>query len=108
MELLTIPEAADALGIPVNRVHQQLRDGHLVGIRNEQGAKCVPAEFIDGGVVVKGLSSVITQLRDAHYADEEIVDWLFRPDDSLPGTPIGALRANRGSEVKRRAQIAGY
>ncbi|MDQ2749344.1 MAG: Rv2175c family DNA-binding protein, partial [Actinomycetota bacterium] len=60
------------------------------------------------GAVVKSLSSVITQLRDARYSDSEIVDWLFRADDSLPGTPIQALRENRGSEVKRRAQVAGY
>ncbi len=60
------------------------------------------------GPIVKHLPSVITQLRDARYADDEIVAWLFRDDDSLPGSPIDALRANRGSEVKRRAQVAGY
>jgi hypothetical protein len=108
VDLLTIPEAADVLGLPVNRVHQQLRDGHLVAARDESGARRVPAAFFLDGGIVKGLPSVITQLRDAHYADEEIVDWLFRADDSLPGTPIDALRANRSSEVKRRAQVAGY
>jgi hypothetical protein len=51
---------------------------------------------------------VIRLLRDAHFADDEIVDWLFRPDDSLDGSAIEALRANHGSEVKRRAQVAGY
>jgi hypothetical protein len=61
----------------------------------------------DGGVV-KSLVSVVTVLRDARFEDEEIVDWLFREDESLPGSPIEALRANRGSEVKRRAQVAGY
>jgi hypothetical protein len=29
---------------------------------------------------------------------------MFTPDESLPGRPIDALRENRGSEVKRRAQ----
>jgi hypothetical protein len=51
---------------------------------------------------------VITQLRDVRYSDDEIVEWLYREDDSLPGSPIEALRANRGSEVKRRAQVAGF
>jgi hypothetical protein len=51
---------------------------------------------------------VITVLRDARFTDDEIVEWLHRSDDSLPGSPIEALRANRGSEVKRRAQVAGY
>ena len=34
-------------------------------------------------------------------------DWLFT-DDDLPGRPIDALRENRGSEVKRRAQVLEY
>jgi hypothetical protein len=108
MELLPLPEVAEALGVPVTRVHQLVRDGHLVQIKNADGVRCVPALMIQNGAVVKWLPSVITQLRDARFADEEIIDWLFRADDSLPGSPIEALRANRGSEVKRRAQVAGY
>jgi hypothetical protein len=108
MELLTFPAVAEALGIPVNRVHQYVRDGHLVAVPNAAGVRCVPALLLQNGTVVKALPSVITMLRDAHFADHEIVAWLFREDDSLPGSPIEALRANRGSEVKRRAQIAGY
>jgi hypothetical protein len=108
MELLTLPAAAEALGLPITRIHQYVRDGHLVEVRDEAGKRCVPALLIQDGAVVKSLSSVITLLRDAQYEDAEIVDWLFREDDSLPGSPIEALRANRGSEVKRRAQVAGY
>jgi hypothetical protein len=108
MELLPLPEVAEALGVPVTRVHQLVRDGHLVQTKNADGVRCVPALMIQNGAVVKWLPSVITQLRDARFADEEIIDWLFRADDSLPGSPIEALRGNRGSEVKRRAQVAGY
>jgi hypothetical protein len=108
MELLRIPAAAAALGVPVTRVHQYLRDGQLVGVRDENGLRCVPALLVQDGVIVKSLPSVITQLRDARYSDSEIVEWLFRSDDSLPGAPIEALRENRGTEVKRRAQVAGY
>jgi hypothetical protein len=108
MELLTLPAAAEALGVPIGRVHQLVRDGQLVEIRNPEGVRCIPALLVQEGVVVKSLPSVITQLRDAQFADIEIVDWLFREDDSLPGSPIDALRANRGSEVKRRAQVAGF
>src|SRR4051812_13986270 len=106
MELLTFPAAAEALGIPAKRVQQLVRDGHLVAVPDESGARCIPALLVQDGVVVKSLPAVITMLRDARFADSEIVDWLFRTDDSLPGSPIEALRENRGSEVKRRAQVA--
>ena len=58
--------------------------------------------------MLKGLPSVITLLRDGGYNDEEIVAWLLRADDSLPGTPAQALAENRGTEVKRRAQAAAF
>ena len=108
MELLTLVEAAEGLGVPVNRVQLYVRDGQLLAVRDAAGVRHVPALFVQGGAIVKALPSVITLLRDARFEDAEIVDWLFRDDDSLPGSPIDALRANRGSEVKRRAQVAGY
>lgn len=108
MELLSIPDLAALIGVPVTRVHQYLRDGQLVAVRDAQGVRRIPAELVQDRAVVKHLPAVITQLRDARYEDAEIVDWLFRADESLPGSPIAALRANRGSEVKRRAQVAGY
>jgi hypothetical protein len=108
IELMAVPEAAEALGVLTRRVDQWIRDGVLVSIADAGGVRSVPAAFILDGAVVKGLPGVITLLRDAGYADTEIVTWLFRADDSLPGTPIQALRENRGTEVKRRAQVAGY
>lgn len=110
MELLTIPDVAAALGLPVNRVHQCLRDGELVGVRDAAGVRRVPARFVQDGAVVKSLPQVVRLLRDARFSDDEIVDWLFRPDDSglRFGSPIEELRADRGTEVKRRAQAAGF
>jgi Rv2175c C-terminal domain of unknown function len=108
MELLPVPEVAQLLGIPVNRVDQHVRDGHLIAVRGDDGVRGIPALMVQDGAVVKSLPAVITLLRDARYADTEIVDWLYREEDSLPGSPIEALRANRGTEVKRRAQVAGY
>ncbi len=109
IELQTFPEVADALGVPVTRVHQYVRDGNLVAIRDgDDGPRLIPAQFLDGNEIVKALDGVIRLLRDARFSDAEIVDWLYREDDTLPGTPIEALRRNHGREVKRRAQVAGY
>ena len=89
-------------------MHQLIKDGQLVVTTDEQGRRVLPRIFVAGGVVLKGLPSVITLLRDGGYADAEIVDWLLRADDSLPGTPAQALAENRGTEVKRRAQAAAF
>jgi hypothetical protein len=107
---LTVPDVAERLGLNVSRVHQLLRDGQLVAVRRE-GVLSIPADLIhqdaDGRpAVVKHLSGVLTLLRDARFTDPEIIDWLYEADDSLPGTPVAALRENRGTEVKRRAQAA--
>jgi hypothetical protein len=109
---LTVPEVAERLGLVVTRVHQLFRDGNLIAVRRD-GVLRVPADLISvdangRSAVVKHLSGVLTLLRDAGYADEEILGWLYTPDDSLPGTPAQALRENRGTEVKRRAQAAGF
>ena len=71
----------------------------------------IPAEFFDPSTkdgVVKGLAGTITLLTDAGFGDDEIVTWLWAADDTLPGRPIDALRENRGREVHRRAQAAGF
>lgn len=91
----------------VTKVHQLIREHQLLAVR-VQGVLRVPAEFIDDGLVVKGLPATITLLRDARYTDDEMLNWLFTEDDSLPGSPIQALRENRGREVHRRAQVAGF
>lgn len=104
---MSVGAAADLAGVDAANVQQWLRDGLLVGRRRPDGV-LVPAEFLAEAAPVKGLPGVITLLRDARFTDEEIIEWLFRADDSLPGAPIEALRANRGKEIKRRAQVAGY
>lgn len=104
---LTVPDVAAALDIPVTRVHQLLRDGALLAGRVD-GVLKIPADFLSDGVIVKGLTGTITLLRDAGYDDEAALRWLYRPDDSLPGTPVQALVENRGTEVKRRAQASAF
>lgn len=108
LELMPLPAVAELLDLPITRVHQLIRDGAVVAVSRPDQPRAIPAAFVGAEGPVKGLPAVITLLRDARFDDEEIVDWLFRADDSLPGTPIQALRENRGTEIKRRAQVAGY
>jgi excisionase family DNA binding protein len=105
---LTVPDVAEQLGIDVTKVRQLLREGKLLGIRDGEGPLRIPALFVQDGQVVKGLTAVITLLRDNRYADVEAIRWLFTAEDSLPGTPIQALVENRGTEVKRRAQASAF
>ncbi|WP_041939630.1 MULTISPECIES: Rv2175c family DNA-binding protein [Frankia] len=107
MDWLTLPDAATQLQVPVTRVRQMVRDRTMLA-RREGGVLRVPAEFISDGVVVKGLPGLLTLLADAGFTDDEALDWLFREDPSLPGTPMQALVENRGKEVKRRAQALAF
>jgi hypothetical protein len=104
---LPVAEVAQQLSLPVSRIHQLVRDGQLLSVRRG-GEVVVPADFLDGSAVVKGLSGTITVLRDGGYSDTDILRWLFADEDSLPGTPIESLRAGRHREVKRRAQAMAF
>lgn len=84
-----------------------VRDGQLLALRRD-GVVVVPALFLNGEGVVKGLPGTLTVLSDAGFSLEEMLRWLFTSDESLPGAPIEALRTNRGREVKRRAQALAF
>ena len=104
---LPVADVAVRLKVAVSRVQQLIRDGHLLAVGRGE-ASVVPVDFLDGASVVKGLPGTVTVLRDGGFTDEEILRWLFAEDVSLPGTPIAALRSNRGREVKRRAQAMAF
>ena len=109
VEVLPLPAVADRLGLPTNKVRQALRDGHLLAVRRA-GELTVPVLFLaDDGQIVKGLPGTITVLADAGFSPDDMLRWLFEADETLPGgTPIGALRATGGREVKRRAQALAF
>jgi hypothetical protein len=106
-EWLTVPDVAERLGTDVQRVRQQLRDRKLLAVRRD-GVLRIPAAFIAGNEILKGLPGLLTLLKDAGYNDDEALNWLFTPDESLPGSPVQALAENRGTEVKRRAQALAF
>ena len=107
LAVLPVSEVAQLLSVPVSRVHQMVRDGHLLSLRRD-GVVCVPSDFFDGPAPIKGLSGTIMLLRDGGYSDADILRWIFSDDPSLPGSPIASLRAGRHREVKRRAQAMAF
>jgi hypothetical protein len=102
-------EAGARLGVTPAKVRTMIRDHELAGAAPTPGTgQQLPAAFIDDdGLVVKGLSGLLTVMHDNGYDDRECIAWLFT-DADLPGRPIDALRENRGSEAKRRAQSMGF
>jgi hypothetical protein len=102
---LHLPDISEKWGVLVTQVRQLVKEGDLIAVRRgANNALQVPAAFIGAERPVKGLVGTLTVLRDAGFDDAEVLEWLFTPDDTLPGTPIDALREDRGTEVKRRAQ----
>ncbi|WP_218033382.1 Rv2175c family DNA-binding protein [Mycobacterium botniense] len=115
-----LPGVAKLLGVSVSRVHQQLREGHLVAIRRGGDVVVPRVFFTESGEVVKSLPGLLTILHDGGYRDTEIMRWLFTPDPSLTITrdgtrdavtnarPVDALHAHQAREVVRRAQAMAY
>jgi hypothetical protein len=107
-EWLTLPDAADQLGIPLGRVKQLLRDRKLLAVKRPEGTLAVPAAFLDGKQVVKGLCGTLTLLFDCGFDEPDAMRWLFTADETLPGTPIDAIVRRRATEVNRRAQALAF
>jgi hypothetical protein len=108
VELLSMDEVGERMGIGPTGVRDLVRAGQLLTVVGEDGKRAVPAEQLDGSVLVKHLVPVLTLLRDAGYSEDEALRWLTTPDETLPGTPLQALHENRATEIKRRAQALGF
>jgi hypothetical protein len=110
-EWLDFETAAALLGVTPAKVRTMIRDHQLAAAVPTPGAPGaghrVPAELIQDGVPVKGLPGLLTLMHDNGYDDRECIAWIFL-DQDFPGRAIDALRENRGTEVKRRAQALGF
>jgi Rv2175c C-terminal domain of unknown function len=106
---LTVPDVAELVGLDVGKVRRLLQERYLVGVRRgERNVLSVPAALIADGAPLPELRGTLVVLADSGYDDEAAIRWLFTPDDSLPGTPVDALRAGRKTEVRRRAQALAF
>lgn len=108
-EWLEWDAAAERIGVTPAKVRTMVRDHQLAAAVPAEGRRpAVPALFIDDeGLPVKGLPGLLTLMHDNGYDDRECIAWIFL-DADLPGRPIDALRENRGSEVRRRAQAMAF
>jgi hypothetical protein len=104
---VNLPDVSEKLEVSISKVHQMLRDGHLLAVKRD-GIRVVPAELVANSTVLKHLPGVLTLLRDAGYNDEEAVRWLYEPDEALDGNAAAGLGGQRAREVKRRAQALGF
>lgn len=110
-EWLTVPEAAERQGVTVATVRKQLQNRELVGIRRgERGVVSIPAVFVTPAGPRHELRGTAMVLADGGMADDDLLVWLFTPDETLPipGSPMDALCAGHKTEVRRRAMEQAF
>lgn len=105
--LLPFPDVAESLGVPVTKVHDYIGAKKLVHYVQD-GKKVVPARLLGEDGLSKFVSGAITVLSDGGYDADEILAFLFTPDESLPGRPVDALHGQKAREVIRRAQAMAF
>jgi len=107
---LTVPDIAERLRLPLSAVRRMIEDRELLALRiGERRVVSVPEQFLDEAVL-RHLRGTFTVLADGGMDDDEIVRWLFTPDQTLPvaGTPVDALAAGFKTEVRRRAMEQAF
>ncbi|MDF2047414.1 Rv2175c family DNA-binding protein [Microbacterium sp. Kw_RZR3] len=99
---LTIPDLVEVLGESHGRVRRLLDEHYLVGSRRD-GVLRIPSVFVVDGRPLPALRGTIIVLHDAGFDEDETIDWLLTPEDTIGVAPIEALLAGRKSEVRRVA-----
>ena len=83
----------------------------MLGVRRgERRVVSIPARFFTASGPLPELPGTFTVLSDGGMHDEEILRWLFTPDETLPapGAPIDCLHAGFKTEIRRRAMETAF
>ncbi|MGB3184888.1 MAG: Rv2175c family DNA-binding protein [Ornithinimicrobium sp.] len=109
-EWLSVPDIMERAGTPQATVRTWLADRDLIGMRRGPNhALMVPAAFVLPAGPLKSLRGTVSVLGDSGLSDPEILTWLGRSDDTLPGgSAIGGLLAGHKTEVRRRAMELAF
>jgi len=102
--VISIPDAAERMGVVVTKVMDLLRNGQILAVR-VNNVRYIPELFFDeSGRLNRFVPGVVSLLGDGGYSSTEVLEFLFQPDDTLPGRPVDALHGHLAREVMRRAQ----
>jgi len=101
---LTVPDAAELMGVPLGRVRRFIEEHHLIAVKRD-GVVSIPAEVIVDGEPLASLHGTIVVLLDSGYSLDQAIDWLYTFDDQLPGTPMEFLLKGHKSAVRRLAMV---
>ena len=102
--VIAIPDAAERMGVVVTKVMDLLNNGQQLAIRLDNVRYIPEMFFTEDGDLNKFVPGVISLLSDGGYSSQEILEYLYEADDSLPGRPVDALHGHLAREVMRRAQ----
>lgn len=108
---LTVPDLAAELGIELRQARALIAERQIIATRiGERNVVAVPERFLQDGAVLPTLMGTVTVLSDAGFSDDEAIQWLFTPDETLPisGAPIDMLHAGRRAEVRKRAMEEAF
>ena len=102
---------AKGLGVSQSKVLQLLRDHQLIAVRRG-GDIHIPRLFfgeVDGRfAIAKHFTGLLSVLRDGGFRDDEIMRWLFEPQEDLDGAPAELLHTDSAREMIRRAQSMAF